>query len=71
MTFVARHAARTWNGITVNDVVELTNGTETWFYARGFGLVAWSAGWGQSAISEVHAPGTRPDNVREKLNCNV
>jgi murein DD-endopeptidase MepM/ murein hydrolase activator NlpD len=61
---VAKHAAKTWNGITVNDVVEMTNGIETWFFARGFGLVAWSSAWGSSAISEIHAPGTRPDNIR-------
>lgn len=71
MTFVARYAARTWNGVTVPDVVELTNGSETWFYARGFGLVAWSAGWGQSAIVQVYAPGERPNLVRERLNCQV
>ena len=60
---VAKHASKTWNGITVNDVIEMTNGTETWFFARGFGLVAWSSTWGNSAISEIHAPGARPDNV--------
>lgn len=64
-TFVARHASKTWHGVTVLDVIELTNGTETWFFGRGFGLVAWSSGWGSSAISEIHLPGTRPDNVRE------
>ena len=70
MVFIARHAARTWNGVTVPDVVELSNGSETWFYARGFGLVAWSSGWGQSAIAQVYAPGERPNLVREKLNCS-
>lgn len=64
-TFKAKHASKTWNGITVQDIVELTNGVETWFFARGFGLVAWSSSWGSSAISEIHAPGSRPDNVRE------
>lgn len=70
MTFLRRHAARTWNGITVEDVVELTNGTEIWFYARGYGLVAWSAGWGASAITQVYAPGERGDLTREVLNCS-
>ncbi len=63
--FVAKHASKTWGTITVQDVVELTNGTERWFFARGFGLVAWSSAWGSSAISEIHNPGTRPDNIKE------
>lgn len=64
-TLVAKHASRTWNGVTVQDVIEMTNGNETWFFARGFGLVAWASAWGSSAISEIHAPGTRPNNTRE------
>jgi hypothetical protein len=65
VTFVRLHASRTWNGITVQDVAELTNDTETFYFARGLGLVAWVSPWGESAISELHAPGARPDNVRE------
>ncbi len=64
---VARHASRTWNGITVQDVVELDGGpgsAERFFFARGYGLVAWEATWGSSAISEVNVAG---DNARERL----
>lgn len=70
MTFKAKHAAMTWNGITIADVVELTNGTETYFYAKFWGLVAWSSPWGNSAICETFAPGQRPDLTREQLNCS-
>lgn len=71
ITLVARHAAISWswNGITVADVVELTNGSETWFFGRGYGLVAWQSAWGRSAIVEAHQPGARPDNVREVIPC--
>jgi hypothetical protein len=65
VTFVAQHATMVWNGITVSDVVELSSGTERFWFARGLGLVAWSSPWGTSAVSEIHAPGARPDNVRE------
>lgn len=65
VTFVRLHAAKSWNGITCYDVAELTNGAERFWFARGLGLVAWQSEWGESAISEIHAPGTRPDNVRE------
>ena len=70
MTFVARHEARVWNGISVPDVVELTNGSERWFFGRGYGLVAWSSAWGQSAIVSEYAPGERPALVREQINCS-
>ena len=75
MTFVAHHATFTgYDGVSVRDVIELQwNQGESYFYARGWGLV----GWGRmhndphtpqnSRISEVHAPGARPDNVREKI----
>jgi murein DD-endopeptidase MepM/ murein hydrolase activator NlpD len=69
MRLVAWHTSKTWNGITVPDVVEMTNGTEVWFYARGYGLVAWSTAWGQSAIIQVYQAGERPSLVREKINC--
>ena len=69
LTFVAQHAARTWNGVTVADVVELTDGRETFFFGRGFGLVAWGSGWGASSIAQVFAPGERQPLTREKLPC--
>jgi hypothetical protein len=65
VTLVRLHATKTWNGITCNDVAELTNGAERFWFARGLGLVAWQSSWGESAVSEIHAPGTRPNNVRE------
>lgn len=64
---VAHHASRTWNGIVVPDVVELDGGpgsAERFYFARGFGLVAWASDWGQSAISEVGVTG---DNQRERI----
>jgi hypothetical protein len=64
---VAHHASRTWNGIIVPDVVELDGGpgsAERFYFARGFGLVAWASDWGQSAISEVGVTG---DNQRERI----
>ena len=52
------------------DVVELQNGSERWFFGRGFGLCAWSSAWGESAISQVYAPGERPALVREQIKCS-
>jgi hypothetical protein len=70
----------TWEsraGITLQDVIRITwdNGGETYFYARGFGLVGWerthqdpnTPQW--SAISEIHEPGQRPDNVVNWPSC--
>jgi hypothetical protein len=76
MRFVALHNQYQFRtGITLSDVVELlwVNGGERYFYAKGFGLVAWerlhqdpnTPQW--SAVSEIHQAGQRPDNVREKL----
>ena len=62
----------TWTsraGITLSNVVQIEwSGGETYFYAKGYGLVGWerthqdpyTPAW--SAISEIHAPGQRPDN---------
>jgi hypothetical protein len=72
MKFIAKHNSYTFRtGIVLNDVIELVwvNGGERYFYAKGFGLVAWERSspdpntpqW--SAIAEIHAPGARPDNV--------
>lgn len=69
ISFGQHYDSITMNGITVPDVVELTNGTETWLFARGFGLVSWRSPWGASEIVEVFAPGQRPDNVRETIPC--
>jgi hypothetical protein len=59
------------------DVVELTwllsptgSPIESYFYAPGYGLVGWgSADRGISYISEIHAPGQRPNNTRETVAC--
>jgi Peptidase family M23 len=78
MKFAAKHVSYAFRtGIILNDVVELewVTGMERYFYARDFGLVAWERSnpdpntpqW--SAISEIHAPGARPDNIRETINC--
>jgi hypothetical protein len=64
-------------GITLRNVVELgwllqSNGEteERYFYAENYGLVGWrSRSHGFSYISEIHAPGSRPDNKREVISC--
>jgi hypothetical protein len=64
-------------GITLNDVIELAwllapnaDPVEKYYYAKFFGLVGWSSSdRGFSHISEIHAPGTRPDNTREIIDC--
>lgn len=69
--FVQRHDSKTWNGVTVEDVIELQQpGGEKWFFARDIGMVAWESSWGASAISEQHLPGTRPNLEREELPCS-
>lgn len=76
--FVAHY--NTWTspyGIILNDVIEIhwVNGGEKYFYARDFGLVGWSRIHDDpntpvsSAISEIHAPGSRPDNNVDLPNC--
>lgn len=77
---VAHHD--TWTsraGITLQDVIEIqwVNGGETYFYCRGYGLVGWerthqdphTPSW--SAIAEIHAPGSRPDNIMDLPSCLV
>lgn len=69
MTLVAHHRMRVWNGLTINDVIEMKSPHETYFFARGYGLVAWGSSWGSSAIVEEHAAGQRPNNEREDIRC--
>lgn len=65
------------SGIKVSNVIELTwllspqgEPVESYFYAATFGLVGWgSSDRGYSYINEIHAPGQRPDNKREKIGC--
>ncbi len=54
VTLVARLASMTWNGVTVKDVVHLRTHTgESMWFAKDFGLVAWTSAWGVSAIAHV------------------
>ncbi|GAB4266259.1 MAG: hypothetical protein Kow0080_07380 [Candidatus Promineifilaceae bacterium] len=65
------------SGITLNNVIQLSwlltpdgNPIEQYYYAEGYGLVQWEgSSTGQSYISEIHAPGQRPDNPRETIAC--
>jgi len=52
-------------GLAFDDVIIIRGNTEEHGFARGIGRVYWSAPWGESAVSELHAPGARPDIVRE------
>jgi len=64
-----------FTGITLQNVIKLLwlrmDGTilETYYYAIGFGLVGWENPTTRSAVSEIHSPGSRPDNYREIINC--
>lgn len=78
LRFAAYHRTYTFDsGITLQNVIELDwlqspSGPylEKYFYAQGYGLVGWrsSQGW-YSHISEIHAPGARPNNTREVISC--
>jgi len=65
------------SGIVVDEVIALDwllsqggQPEERYFYARDYGLVGWQNSKGDySYVSEVHAPGTRPDNTREVISC--
>lgn len=62
-----------FTGIKLDKVIELdwlnTPGgsfVERYYYAVGYGLVGWNSSDGRwAAISEIHAPGARPNNVKE------
>jgi murein DD-endopeptidase MepM/ murein hydrolase activator NlpD len=76
LNLLARFASLTFfTGITLSNVIQLQwlsmTGTvlETYYYAKGYGLVGWGTGGIRAAISEIHAPGARPDNVREIIQC--
>lgn len=58
----------TVNGLHFPDVVHIgrPGGEEFWF-ARGVGMIGWKSSWNQSWISELHAPGQRPDNIKESV----
>jgi hypothetical protein len=76
MRFAAHHQKYKFRtGIELEDVIQLewVNGGETYFYARGYGLVGWerthqdphTPAW--SAVSEIHQPGTREPFMRERV----
>lgn len=78
LRFEAYYPSYTFDsGIKLNNVIELTwllspqgEPIESYFYAATFGLVGWgSSDRGYSYINEIHAPGQRPDNKREKIWC--
>ena len=65
-----------FTGISLRNVIQLAwhgangNFVERYYYAIGFGLVGWEKFDGtRSAISEIHAPGARPNNFREVIGC--
>lgn len=75
---------RAGRGIKAQDVIVLAaynevNGRpaaqpfEKYYYAKGFGLIMWEGiqtdHKGVSFLVEVHHPGDRPDNVRERIPC--
>jgi len=53
-------------GHPLGDCILLRGNTEEHIFALGYGRVAWYAPWGDSEIAEIHAPGARPDIVRER-----
>jgi hypothetical protein len=66
-TFVKRYDSAVFNGIQIPDVIEVHANGERYWFGRDIGMIAWGSEWGKSAITEMHAPGARPDNVRETL----
>ena len=82
IVLVSYEAEKTFfTGIKLNHCITLAwlthpddEPTETYVYAKGFGLVGWTGtgpdgNWREAAISEIHEPGTRPDNRREAIDC--
>jgi len=68
-TLIAHYDFYEFDKLTVADVVVVESGGETHWFARGYGRVAWYSIWGNAEISEEHAPGQRPDIVREVIGC--
>ncbi len=78
LQFEAYYPSYTFDsGITLDNVIQLawllqptSAPMERYFYAQDYGLVGWwSNDRGMSYISEIHAPGQRPDNKREIISC--
>lgn len=76
---VAHHEAVEFNGLVLEDVIQIggvhADGTpagdesEGFYFARGFGMVAWRAPWGESAITEILP--TSAALQPERLPCDV
>ena len=68
---VRRGTVAFFTGISLPDVIELhafDGGLdERYWFAQPYGLIAWANPTTRSAISEIHDPGARPDNVRENI----
>ncbi len=65
-----------YTGIILRNVIKLewltspgSDPIESYWYARGYGLVGWAGQGKIAAISEIHSSGARPDNVREIIAC--
>jgi len=67
MTLVAHYDAIEFNDIVMQDVIKLSNGSEYWYYANGFGMIAWEMPSANAAsyISEIHHD--RPNLKREAV----
>jgi hypothetical protein len=78
------HEGRPNRGVKVRDVAVLAAYNEAsgrpaakpferYYYAKGLGLVMWEGfetdHKGRSFLVEIHDPGDRPDNVRERIHC--
>jgi murein DD-endopeptidase MepM/ murein hydrolase activator NlpD len=65
-----------YTGVMLRNVIKLdwlsspnSDPIESYWYAKGYGLVGWTGRGRLAAISEIHAPGARPDNEREVISC--
>lgn len=65
-----------YTNIILKNVIKLewltspgSNPIESYWYAIGYGLVGWEGQGKIAAISEIHPPGARPDNIREVIQC--
>jgi hypothetical protein len=67
VTLLAHYPAGTWRGQPFAVIAVGDPAGEIMYFGDGMGLVGWKAPWGESYISEIHAPGARPDNQREQV----
>jgi hypothetical protein len=67
MTLVAHHPAIEFNGVVVQDVIQLTNGNEHWYYAKGIGMVAWRFPEHNAESSVIEILYGRPSLTREQI----